>query len=110
MESNVWLKPMRPDALMRRPAPQAQFDPSKARLVPRTVEADPEEMHKPVFAPRPVRRDPPADDLDRLLDSFLEEEDDEEDVLQDAVPTECMPVPVCVPLYEQPKKHWWQKR
>jgi len=89
------LKPMRPDALLRRPAAQAQFDPAKAapKLKPR-AEA--------------VQQTPADDVLDELLNRFLDETEDDEP-LDDAVPTESMPVPVCVPLTEEtiPERAWW---
>ena len=114
MEYSPYLKPMRPDALMRRPAPQAHFDAPRVKLVPKEPPADPDALHAPAFAPRPVRSAPVEEDLDQLLSSFLEEEADEApaDDPRDAVPTSKMPVPVCVPLFEEeaPKRHWWQRR
>ena len=83
------LKPMRPDALMRRPSPQAQFNPALS-----TVK---------------LREKAPAQEaLDDLLEAFLDEADDDEPA-EDAVPTESMPMPVCVPLFEKaiPERAWW---
>ena len=112
MEYSPYLKPMRPDALMRRPCAQAHFEAPRVRLVPIERPADPEALQAPVFAPRPVRRAPTDSELDQLLDSFFEEaeDDDAPDDSRDAVPTALMPVPVCVPLFEEPKKRWWQRR
>ena len=112
MEYSPYLKPMRPDALTRRPAAQARFDAPKVKLVPVEKPVDPEELRAPIFAPSPVRSAPTDDELDQLLNSFFEaeEEEDPADDSGDAVPTSQMPVPVCVPLFEEPRKHWWQRR
>ena len=112
MEHSPYLKPMRPDALTRRPVQQAQFDTPKVKLVPMAKPSDSGELRAPVFAPVPVRSAPTDDELDQLLNSFFESEEEEDvpDDSGDAVPTSQMPVPVCVPLFEEPKKHWWQKR
>ena len=83
------LKPMRPDALLRRPSAQAQFDPAHSAVK--------------------LREKPPVEEpLDDLLEAFLDEAEDDEPT-SDAVPTESMPVPVCVPLTEEtiPERAWW---
>ena len=101
------LKPMPPDALLRRPAPQAQWEP-KAVLVEDHEPAQPSLMKPPVLAPRPEKKEEPQ--LDELLAAFVEDEDDDEDG-EDCVPTSQMPVPVCVPLYEEPRRRRsWLRR
>ena len=83
------LKPMRPDALLRRPCAQAQFESAQSAVKLR-------------------EKAPAKESLDDLLEAFLDEADDDEPT-EDAVPTESMPVPVCVPLFEKPvpERAWW---
>lgn len=102
------LKPMPPDALLRKPAPQAQWEP-KAVLISRGGPAQPSLMKPPTFAPRPAKEEAPPQ-LDELLSAFVSDEDDEEDG-EDCVPTSQMPLPACVPLYEEPRRRRpWRKR
>ena len=108
MESGSLLKPMAADALLRRPQPQAAAPVKQVTF--REAEKDSPFFHAPAFAPKPEKKAEPTQELDALLSDFLADEDEEEP-LEDAVPTERMPVPVCVPLYEgfSPKKRslWW---
>lgn len=101
MEREPLLRPMPKDALIRRaPAPSAA--PSARSPVLCEAQKDPACLRKPEFAPFPARRAAPAEEaLDELLGEYLMEEDDD-DPVGDAVPTHLMPMPVCVPLYEQP--------
>ena len=95
MESGGLLRPMPADALIRRPAQQADGAVQAVSFLVR--EADPAALHAPAFAPKPERAPDPEAELDMPL--------------EDAVPTASMPVPVCVPLHETlpQKKHslWW---
>jgi len=108
MESGGLLRPMPADALIRRPAQQADGAVQAVSFLVR--EADPAALHAPAFAPRPEKAPDPEADLDVLLTSFVDESEEDEP-LEDAVPTASMPVPVCVPLHEAlpQKKHslWW---
>ena len=108
MESGGLLRPMPADALIRRPAQQAG---EAVRAVSFLCnEADPASLHAATFAPKPEKAPNAASDLEALLSPFLEESDEEEP-LEDAVPTDSMPVPACVPLYENPPEKksslWW---
>ena len=108
MESGGLLKPMAADALMRRPHQQASAPVRAVAFLAK--ESDPDTLRAPMFTPKPVKAPAPKDDLDALLAAYVAEEDDDEP-LEDAVPTASMPVPVCVPLYEErPQKKrrlWW---
>ena len=105
-----YLHPMSPDSLRPRPAPQAA---SSGRPVQLTAPVQhtaappaPELPEIPLLSADLLPEAPlPSDDLlpdDLLTDDFLlfAEDDDEDENEPDAVPTETMPVPVCVPLYE----------
>ena len=111
MENAPLLKPMAADALTRRPPQQASVAARSVAL--RERESDPAAFHLPVLAPRPEKASVPEKepDLDTLLSTYVNETDDEDEPLEDAVPTERMPVPVCVPLYDQPQERqrslWW---
>ena len=96
MEKASLLRPMPPDALTRRPAQQAAVPVRPITFLP--PQRDPETLHAPAFAPRPPKKPEPEAELDALLASFMDDDDDEP--LEDAVPTASMPMPVCVPLYE----------
>ena len=108
MESGGLLKPMAADALLRRPHQQAGAQPRPVAFL--APERDSEALHAPAFAPKPEKKIDPGTELDALLSAFVQEDEDDEP-LEDAVPTASMPVPVCVPLYEldAPKKRrlWW---
>ena len=88
------LKPMPADALLRRKAPQAQFDPTQAAPKLKVKEAE---------------KAPEEEPLDVLIETFVQQEPDDDEPLEDAVPTESMPVPACVPLFEKPvpERAWW---
>jgi len=96
------LHPMSPDSLRPRPAPQAAASGAPVRLTA--------PVQRPVPAPLSGAAKLPAEEklpeeciLDLLSDDLLlfpEEDDDEDENEPDAVPTESMPIPVCVPLYE----------
>lgn len=102
MKDESLLRPMAPDALTRRRDTVASASASSPAPFLSEEAADPACLHKPEFAPLPVRKAEETEaSLDELLSGFLAEEDaDEPD--GDAVPTQLMPVPVCVPLYEMP--------
>ena len=100
MEDGPLLKPMPPDALTRR-RETAYVSAPAAAAMPFAKESpkDPECMRIPEFAPLPVKKAPEADLTELLAPYMADEEDDEPE--EDAVPTHLMPVPVCVPLYEE---------
>lgn len=101
------LKPMPPDALLRKPAP-APKPAVRPVLVEDAAPAQPSLMKPPAFAPRREKKE--EERLDELISAFIPEEDDDEDG-EDCVPTSQMPVPVCVPLYEEPRRRRsWLKR
>ena len=110
MPPSSHLHPMPPDGLKPRSAPQAAPSISPAVLA-ETPPSQPEPLLHPArFGPvqlppalRPTEPEPapvPAEDdpFPDLL--FCGEEDDDEDDIPDAVPSESMPVPACVPLYD----------
>ena len=102
MEEEALLKPMPPDALIRRRDAVASAPISPSVQFLSEENRDPEALHKPVFAHFPVKNDAaPEKDLDDLLCAYLPDEDDDEPDA-DAVPTHLMPMPACVPLYEEP--------
>ena len=121
--STPLLKPMAPDALLRRPAavPPAQAPapvmPPVAEVLPEELPAEepafvlpPEYAQPPAYCAPPIQPDAltaePEAELDALLEAFPEEED-EELIGPDFMPTERMPEPVNVPLYDltlPPKK------
>ena len=117
------LHPMSPDSLRPRPAPQAAAFGTPVQLtapVQRTVASSLPQLQAaaPLTEASSLREAPlfPADLLpeapllsndllpeDLLADDlllFAEDDDDEDENEPDAVPTETMPIPVCVPLYE----------
>lgn len=101
------LKPMPPDALLRKPEPKPQAQP-KAQLVSREDSAPSPLMKPPVLAARPSRLSEPQ--LDDLLAPFLPQDEEDEDG-EDCVPTSRMPQPACVPLYEEPRRRRaWRRR
>lgn len=108
MESGGLLRPMPADALIRRPAPQKAAPGRNVRFL--EPEADPETLRAPVLMPKPEKPREPEEEMDVLISAFAQEEEDDEP-LEDAVPTGSMPVPVCVPLYEAPaekkRSRWW---
>ena len=95
------MKPLRADSLLRRPAPVAarpDVVPTRLRVLP---VSEPVLMRPAVFA-TPVPRAVPAEpEVPEAVEAAIADDDD--DLLSpDAMPTEKMPVPVCVPLYEAP--------
>lgn len=93
------MKPLRADSLLRRPAPvAARPDAVPIRLCSLPV-SEPVLMRPAAFAP-PVPRVVPAEsEVPKAVEAAIVDDDD--DLLSpDAMPTEKMPVPVCVPLYE----------
>ena len=90
------LHPMSADSLRPRPAPQAAAFGAPVRLSAPVQPAPAPEL--------PAEETPPEEPVlpdDLPTDDFLLfAEDDEDENEPDAVPTETMPIPVCVPLYE----------
>ena len=107
MSTSPHLHPMAPDSLRPRSAPQASQAQSPVQLAP-SAPSQPEPMLHPArFEPaqlppvlRPTEPEPPVED-DPFPDLLLcAEEDEDDDDEPDAVPTESMPIPVCVPLFD----------
>lgn len=100
------MKPLRADSLLRRPMPAVAAKPAEGAVrLCATPSSTPVLMHPAVFAPLPGRAceaKKPA-----LPAQQTAMPDDDDDLLsEDAMPTEQMPVPVCVPLYEAaPEAH-----
>lgn len=93
------MKPLRADSLLRRPAPvAARPDAVSPRL--RSMPTDePVLMHPAVLTPPALRAVPAEPEVPEVVEAAIADDDD--DLLsEDAMPTEKMPVPVCVPLYE----------
>lgn len=111
MEPMPYLKPLRADGLKRRelliPAAVPMHAP---RLAWDAEPADAPALAEPDFAPvaqplpeaaaSPLCEAEPADET--ALDPFVLEDDDEDEPMEDAVPTDQMPMPVCVPLLPCP--------
>ena len=95
------LHPLTADDLRPKPAPQAAAFGTLPLLGPANAAAPADFMLQPAAFAASA---PPQQQEDNLLDSLLsfldEEEDDEDENEPDAVPTESMPVPACVPLFE----------
>lgn len=91
------LHPMSADSLRPRPAPQAAAFGTPVRLSAPVQPAPVPQLP----AEEPLFEEPVLPE-DLLTDDFLlfAEDDDEDENEPDAVPTETMPIPVCVPLYE----------
>ena len=111
------LRPLNSDQLAPRPSAQAVWNAASA-VPPKPSESASGSslMHPAAFsAPEPVK---PADEqpdsaelsLEALISSVSPEESDEEETPDepDALPTEHMPLPVCVPLFEEapPKRRF----
>lgn len=102
------LKPMPKDALLRRPAPALAAQHAPVALVDSPAPEAPVLMHPATFAPRPPKEKEEEPTLNDLLAAFVPDDDDDDEPLEDCVPTSQMPVPVCVPLYEEaPRKRWF---
>lgn len=117
------MQPLRTESLRLRPVAQAQYEPprqteeipeakpaSSPLMAPLSSlpAAQPKEMPNPKETSLP---DPPAvsqdDTLESLLQNFADDVSDEDSAPDepDAIPTDQMPVPVFVPLYEaQPSR------
>ena len=87
------LHPMTPDSLRPRPAPQAADASGPSRLSAPVPLPQIETLRPASFAPA-------IKEEETLFDLFLTEEDDDDDAEPDLVPTESMPFPACVPLYD----------
>ena len=135
MNTSKMLRPMPPDALAPRPDARAVYEVREAPLEPASEKPSCSPlMHVPVLADAPVREPAPekavlppepafeeaqeaalpADEnwlagLDELLSSFSAEDDDDDDE-PDAMPTEEMPVPVSVPLFEMETPRRWRRK
>ena len=96
------LKPMPKDALLRKPLPAAPVQHAPAALVDCEAPEAPVLMKPASFASIPPKQAQPQ--LDDLLAAFISDDDDDDEPLEDCVPTSQMPVPVCVPLYEEPRR------
>ena len=98
------LKPMGPDSLLRRPAPQAAASGEKAPLA---LRAEPEA--EPLLQPAAFAQ--PGEEPDLLAGFVIEEDPDEPDDTPDLVDSSLMPDPACVPLYDldvsKPRRAWW---
>lgn len=132
-EERSLMRPLRSDSLRPRPSTQAAWQPdAPAPEVPETenepemfvedfIPADARPLMELLntFAPEtaPAPAGPPEEepsDLDAAIAALLADGDeDDDDALpsQDALPTESMPQPVCVPLMDPPaparrKKGW----
>ena len=91
------LYPMPPNGLAPHPVPQAAASRQEIKLAEATPTA-PEPLLRPAsFAP--AQPEPEAEE-DLLGGFLLLEEDDEPDDGPDAVPSEELPQPACVPLFE----------
>jgi len=95
MPTSPHLRPMTPDSLRPRPIPQAAPSPSPAPLwqdAPEPVGT----LLQPASFPQEAAEEEPL-----FPDFFLSDADEEDDDDQpDAVPTESMPIPACVPLFD----------
>ena len=97
MPTSPLLRPMAPDSLKPRPAPQAAPSISPGLLIPNAPVQREAQLHPASFA---EEKPAPADEL-LFPDFFLSDPDeDEDDDEPDAVPTESMPTPACVPLFD----------
>ena len=92
MASSV-LRPMGPDSLAPRPAPQAAASGGKPALA-RQEAPQPEAYLQPAAFAAPAE-----DELDLLAGFVIEDEPDETDDQPDLVDSASMPYPACVPLY-----------
>ena len=93
MASSV-LRPMGPDSLAPRPAPQAAASGGKPALA-RQEAPQPEAYLQPAAFAAPAEAE-----LDLLAGFVIEDEPDETDDQPDLVDSASMPYPACVPLYE----------
>lgn len=120
-EERSLLRPLRSDNLKPRSSPQAVWEPGPAS-VPDPVPASAVNPHLhavmelPPAPEAPTRQEssqPEALELDDVIASIITPEEDDEELIPepDAVPTDQMPEPVCVPLYEAlssvPKRRIW---
>ena len=119
--STPLLKPMAPDALLRCPAavPPAQAPAPAAAPVPEILPEElpaeepafvlpPEYAEPPAYCALPIQPDAPTAEPEAdIFPEAIPEEEDEELIGPDFMPTERMPEPVNVPLYDltlPPKK------